>query len=228
MQARSYTTADVDLVELQQHLLRLAESVDRAIVSATWALAHRDSDEAQRVVDGDTAIDDLRSALEAHAMLLLASEPLILYDVRTVSAVMLLAAELERMGDHAQGIATIVLRSADLPLLSVPPALGQMTHKAREMLQRAIRAAIKRDADAVAKLECTDATLDRLYQHVRRDALKVMREHPEQSEWATDVLWIGHHLERIADHAVNIAARAAFIATGTMAPRQQRVLAVPP
>jgi len=219
---------DADLADLQQHLLRLAEAVDRAIVGATWALAHRDTDEAQRVVDGDGAIDELRYAIEQDAILLLAGQQLLADDARAISAVMLIAAELERMGDHAGGIATIVLRSAELPSMGMPAALGQMAHKAREMLQHAIRAVIQRDTEAAVRLERTDDTIDRLYQHVQWEALPAMREHPEQTEWATYLLWIGHNLERIADRAVNIAERAAFIATGTMAPRHvQRFLDVP-
>ena len=228
MPARSPMNNDADLADLQQHLLRLAEAVDRAIVGATWALAHRDTDEAQRVVDGDGAIDELRYAIEQDAILLLAGQQLLADDARAISAVMLIAAELERMGDHAGGIATIVLRSAELPSMGMPAALGQMAHKAREMLQHAIRAVIQRDTEAAVRLGRIDDTIDRLYQRVQWEALPAMREHPEQTEWATYFLWIGHNLERITDRAVNIAERAAFIATGTMAPRHvQRFLDVP-
>ena len=228
MPARSPTKNDADLADLQQHLLRLAEAVDRAIVGATWALAHRDTDEAQRVIDGDAAIDELRYALEQDAILLLAGQQLLADDARAISAMMLIAAELERMGDHAGGIATIVLRSVELPSMGMPAALGQMAHKAREMLQHAIRAVIQRDTEAAVRLGRIDDTIDRLYQRVQWEALPAMREHPEQTEWATYLLWIGHNLERIADRAVNIAERAAFIATGTMAPRHgQRFMDVP-
>jgi phosphate transport system protein len=208
-----------ELAGLQGDLLRLAEAVDRAIVGATWALAHHDTSEAQHVVEGDAAIDELQYALEAHAILLLAGQPHMADDARAISAIMLIAAELERIGDHAQGIAMIVLRSAELPSLGAPPALGQMAHKAREMLQHAIRAVIRRDAEVAARLAQTDDTIDRLYQRVLHETIPAMREHPEQSEWATYLLWIGHNFERIADCAVNIAGRAAFIATGTMAPQ---------
>jgi phosphate transport system protein len=226
MQTQPYHSADADLTGLQQDLLRLAEAVDQAIIGATWALTHRDRSEAQHVVDRDTGIGELRSALEAHAILLLAGQPRMADDARAISSVMLIAAELERIGDHAQGIATIVLRNAELPWLSLPPAMGQMAHKAREMLQLAIRAVIRRDAGVAARLEQIDDTIDHLYQCVLRETLPAMREHPEQNEWGTYLLWIGHNFERIADRAVNIAARAAFMATGTMIPpRLEQVIA---
>ena len=228
MQTRLYRSAGADLDELQHDLLRLAEAVDQAIIGATWALAHRDTGEAQRVVDGGTEIRELRSVLEAHAILLLAGQPHMADDVRAISSVMLIAAELERIGDHAQGIARIVLRSSELPWLGLSPAVGQMAHKAREMLQQAIRAVLRRDAAVAARLERTDDRIDRLYQRVLHETLLAMREQPEQSEWSTYLLWIGHNFERIADRAVNIATRAAFITTGTMAPqRVDRVSAAP-
>jgi phosphate transport system protein len=146
--------------------------------------------------------------------------------VRVISAVMFAAAELERIGDYAEGIATIVVRQANLPLRSTPPVIGQMAHRAREMLQAAIRALIKRDIEAAAQLERIDDRIDQLYQNVLQEVLLAMREHPEDSEWVIYLLWIGHNLERIADRAVNIAERAAF-ATGSAPARRQRAPVLP-
>jgi phosphate transport system protein len=205
---------------LQGYLLRLAEAVDRGIIGATWALAHYDRDEAQQVVDGDRSIDTLRYAVEQQAITLLAGQSLLVDDVRAISTVMLIATELERIGDHAAGIASIVLRSAELQRRKSPSALGQMAHKAREMLQQAMRAVVRRDPDVAARLERADDIVDALYQQVLHETLPIMRENPEHAEWATYLLWVGHNLERIADRAVIIGERAAFIVTGVMI-RQQ-------
>lgn len=202
--------------DLQGHLLRLAEAVDRAIISATWALAHCDSEEAKRVVDGHGTIDTLRYALEEQAIRLLAGRALLADEARTISTIMLIAAELEHIGDHAAGIAAIALRSAELPQRESPPALGQMAHKAREMLQQAMRAVIRSDPDVAARLQRTDEVIDALYQCVLHETLPTLREHPEHAEWTTYLLRVGHSFERIADHALNIAERAAFMVTGVM------------
>jgi len=228
MQARAPANNGLDLAVLQQDLLWLAEAVDRAIVGATWALAQRDPDEARRVLASGMTIQELRGALEQRAILLLAGQMLVAYDARRISAAMLIAAELERIGDYAAGIATIVLHIMELPPLGVPPALGQMAHKSREMLQHAIRAVLRCDADVAARLERADDTIDQLYQRMLHEALQAMREHPEHSEWATYLLWAGHNLERIADRAINIAQRATFAATGELVPRlARRVPAAP-
>ena len=220
MQAQSHTNQISDLTDLQQQLLRLAESVDRAVVGAIWALTYHDIEEAQRIVDGSPVIMALRYEVEERAIQLLAFKSHVLFDVRAISTIMFVAVELERIGDYATGIATVVLRHIHRPPLSAPSALGQMAHRAREMLQSAIRAVIKRDAEAAARLERTDDALDQLYQRVVQDMLPVIRTQPEVSEWATYLLWIGHNLERIGDRAVNIAERAAF-ASGVPVPRHQ-------
>jgi phosphate transport system protein len=216
-----------DLAAIQQQLLRLAESVDRALVGAIWALSHGDINEAQQVVDGGTVISGLRYQLEESAIQLLALNAYMPYDVRAISTIMFVAAELERIGDYAGGIATIVLRQGDVSSLSMPSSLGQMAHKARAMLQVAIRALIRRDAAAAASLERTDAAIDQLYQHVLQEVLSTMRAQPEASERATYMLWIGHNLEQIADRTVNIAERVA-VGIGAAAPRHQRAVARTP
>src|SRR5262245_59051462 len=199
-----------DLADLQQRVLRLAEVVDRAIISATAALANRDMGAAQRVIEGGTTIDTLRYALEGQAVHLLAQPNLMVPEVRTISAMLLIAGELERIGDYARGIAILVQRSADLMPPEAQPAPGQMARGAREMFQQAIRAVVKHDAEAAQQIKRTDLTIDQLYQQMRQELLATMRTQPEQIEWATYLLWIGHNLERIADRAVNIAERAAF------------------
>jgi phosphate transport system protein len=219
MQARPHQVPG--LADLQQQLLRLAESVDRVLVGTIWALSRGDVNEAQQVVDGNTAIIGLRYELEESAIQLLALNAHMPYDVRTISTIMFVAAELERIGDYAEGIATTMLRQVDVSSLSMPSTLGQMAHKARAMLQSAIRALIRRDAAAAARLDRSDDAFDQLYQGLLQEVLSTIRAQPEAREWATYVLWIGHNLERIAEQAVNIAERVA-VGIGAAVPRHQR------
>lgn len=215
-----------DLSVLQQRLLRLAEIVDRAIIAASWALSHHSVQEAVDVIQGDQAIDELADLIEREALALLACQQPMAIDLRTITGSMILAAELERIGDYARGIAVIVQRSANLPQQEIPACLGQMAHKARDMLQEAIRAVIQRDATVAQRLRDTDDVVDQLYQQLVNDMLTAMSAQPEHSELITYMLWIGHNLERIADRAVNVAERAAFIAGGTT--RSARPVALPP
>ena len=210
-----------DLADLQRRLLWLAETVEQAIVRAVWALMNADAAAARRVIAGDTTIDSLRYDLEEFALRLIVRGQPLAGDLREISAFMALAAELERIGDYAEGIAKIVLRRAALPDLEVPATLNEMARAAREMLQQALRALVERDAAAVERLERADDTVDQLYRQLTADLMALMREEPLQIEAALYLLWVAHNLERIADRTVNIAERAAFVATGTHVGRQQ-------
>ncbi|GAB4195116.1 MAG: phosphate signaling complex protein PhoU [Roseiflexaceae bacterium] len=206
-----------DLRDLQQQVLFLAEAVDRALVDALWALSQRSVGTAQQIVREDSQIDAQRVAIEEHALRLLAcQQPLLGEDLRLVSAAVAIAAELERMGDHARGIATLVIRSANLAGNAPLPRIEAMAYTVRSMLQQAVRAVLNRDTAVISQLRQMDNTVDQTYAQLFQEMLAQMRIHPEASEWSTYVLWIAHNLERIADRSIAIAGRAAFIATGAM------------
>ena len=209
-----------DIADLQRQLLTLGDMADRAIVTAVWALMHHDLSGARRVIANDTAIDELRYVIEEQALRLIARQQPLAGDLRAISAWMGLASELERIGDYAEGLAAVVVRTADLPPLNPPPLLNQMAAEARVMLRNAIQAVVVRDAGAAEQMERADDRVDEMYAQVLRELLTVMREHPDLSETATYLLWAAHNLERIADRTVNIAERAVFIATGTLAPHR--------
>jgi phosphate transport system protein len=215
-----------DLARVQQRLLHLAEAVDRAIISAQRALLAHDMVEAQRIIIADLLIHRLRGELEDDVHRLLIQRTLLLgADLRAATSALIVAAELERIGDYAKGIAAIMVRSADLAFQEPPPSLSQMAYKAREMLQQAMRALIKRDPMIVHRLRDTDQFVDRFYQQLQQSALVTLRVTPEHNERVTYLLWIAHNLERIADRSVNIAERAAFIATGTVPIAQEHPVA---
>lgn len=212
----SHANNHMDLVRVQQRLLYLAEAVDRAIISAQRALLTQDIAEAQQIIIADLLIDQLRVALEDDVHRLFAQQSALLgADLRAATSTLILAAELERIGDYAKGIASIVVRCDPFALQELPPSLSQMAYKARDMLQQAMRAVITRDPMTMHRLRIADQLIDSLYQQLQQSALAMLRVTPEHSERATYLLWIAHNLERIADRSVNIAERAAFIATGT-------------
>jgi phosphate transport system protein len=189
----------------------MGATVERAVVSAVWALMRHDASAARRVVGGDKAINELRYNLEEEALLLIARRQPFAGDLRIISAVIGVTGELERIGDYAHGIGQIVLRGADLPHLDPTPVLQTMAQRVREMLQQALQAVVQHGAD-VARFEQADDEVDQLYQQAIETLMGAMRERPDQLETAMYQIWAAHNLERIADRAVNIAERAAFIA----------------
>ena len=201
-----------ELAKLQERLLWMGETVEKAVVSAVWALMRHDASAARRVVGDDKAINELRYNLEEEALLLITRRQPLAGEIRMISAVIGVTGELERIGDYAHGIGQIVLRGAALPRLDPPPVLQTMAQRVREMLRQALQAVVERDGAAVARFEQADDEVDQLYQQAIETLMASMREHPAQIETAMYLIWAAHNLERIADRAVNIAERAAFIA----------------
>lgn len=205
-----------DLAALERQVYDLGTDVAQAIHHAVWALQHRAVAFAQEVIAHDTEIDDQRYAIEQAALSLMARQQPMAGDLRMVSALTGMASELERIGDYAEGIAEIVIRCAAIPVLELPAPLESMVAQALAMLQRALDALLHRDPDRAAELEQADSLVDTLYREIVHWSLAIMRTQPDHAESALYYVWVAHNVERIADRTVNIAERAAFVATGVV------------
>jgi phosphate transport system protein len=137
-------------------------------------------------------------------------------DLRTISAVIHIVTDLERMGDHAAGNAKIVLDTADEPLLKPLVDIPRMSDLARAMLSDSITAFISGDADAARAVVDRDDEVDELYNQIYRELLTFMMADPTTINRATHLLWAAHNFERIADRVTNICERVVFAVTGTL------------
>jgi phosphate transport system protein len=137
-------------------------------------------------------------------------------DLRTISAVIHIVTELERMADHAAGIAKIVVQTADEPLLKPLVDIPRMCDLARAMLADSITAFIQEDADAARAIVDRDDEVDELYDQVYRELLTYMMADPSTINRATHLLWAAHNVERIGDRVTNICERVVFAVTGSL------------
>lgn len=137
-------------------------------------------------------------------------------DLRTIVAALNMIVDMERMGDHAEGIAKIALMHGDQPLVKPLVDLPRMSTIAIGMLRAALDAFVARDPVAARKVGEQDDQMDDLYEQVYRELLTYMLSDPRTIDRATWLLWVGHNLERIADRATNIAERVVFLVTGHM------------
>lgn len=202
------------LKELQEGVLSLGSMVEKAIGRAVEALRTQDVDLARKVIDGDAPINEARWQLEENAILLIATQQPMAGDLRRITAVMHIAVELERMADHAEGIAVLTLRTADEPLLKPLVDIPRMASIARELLLEALEAFVENDAERARQIARRDDEVDRLYEQVYRELLTFMISDPATITRATHLLWVAHNLERIADRVTNICERVVFVVTG--------------
>ncbi len=213
MTLTSRTILDQELNQLKDNIIRLASAAIESLDKAMNALQTRNVAEANQVVTNDEAINQLRYEIEEKALLILATQAPTASDLRTVIAAIHLAVELERIGDHASGIARLVERMENEAEIDTLYKLPKMAKRAREMLQQGIDAYIQRDPQLALELIKRDDKIDKQYNKLFREALEEMRD-DDYIRRATYLLWVGHNLERIGDRATNIAERVIFMCTG--------------
>jgi phosphate transport system protein len=209
-------TYDREYAHVQDQVLKLGELVDQAIALSLKCLQERDQELAQQVIDDDEAVNELRFHIEEECLALIATQQPTASDLRDVIAAMNIITDIERMGDHAAGIAKTVIKMGDEPLLKPLIDIPKMTALAREMLGASLKAFIDRDAAAARRVAKQDDEIDALYRAIFDELVEIMSHKPDAVERATYLLWCAHNLERIGDRVTNIAERAIFMSTGDM------------
>ncbi len=201
---------------IQDNILRLGSLVDTAIDRSVQSLKKQDAAIARQLIVDDQEINDLRFTIEEECLTLIATQQPTARDLRAVIVAMHIVTDLERIGDHATGIAKTVLRMGEEGLLKPLVDIPHMADVAREMLKQALDAYLKHDADLARKMAERDDEVDYLYNQIFRDLLKVMVDDPQMTTRSTYLLWAAHNLERIGDRVTNIAERVIYMTTGEM------------
>jgi phosphate transport system protein len=210
------TTYHKKLREIQDDVLAMGSMVDKALSQAMEALKKRDVATAKQVITNDLKINEKRFNIEEKCIQLIATQQPMASDLRNIICVLSVVTDLERIGDHAEGIGKIVVMIGDEPPLKPLIDLPRMTDKTVGMLRRSLDAFINHDADAAREIITEDDAVDSLYEQVFHDLLIFMAEDPRTITRATRLLWVAHNLERSADRVTNICERVVFCVTGKM------------
>ena len=213
MTLQNRSILDKDLNELRANILQMTSLIDSAIEQAMAALDQREVALAQKVISNDQQVNQLRYDIEESGLRILATQQPMAGDLRIVIAAIHLAVELERIGDHASGIARLVARLESEDEIDTLHKLPKMARRARQMLQESINAFINKDAEAAKAMIGRDDKIDKQYNKLFRETLEEMRD-DAYIRRATFLLWVGHNLERIGDRSTNIAERVIFMTTG--------------
>ncbi|MSP23107.1 MAG: phosphate signaling complex protein PhoU [Dehalococcoidia bacterium] len=207
---------DRRLGALEDSVLEMGAMVDRQIERSLQSLVERDTTLAEAVVRDDVEVNRARFRIDNECLSVLAQEAPLAKDLRVVVSVMAIAAELERMGDHAEGNAAIVLLMQDEPFVKPLVDIPKMAQICREMLRESLEAFTDRDVDKAFAVGRRDDAVDELQDIVYHDLVRIMIKNPSTVEPCTHLLWVAHNMERIADRATNIAERVVFTVTGAL------------
>lgn len=203
---------DDQIAQLGEQMIAMGALVENTIERAIRALQTDDLAEAAAIRDGDHVVDEKEREVEAMCIHMLLQQQPVARDLRNISAALKMITDMERIGDQASDICEIATMGH---LRSPRPAhFSSMAQAAISMVHRAIDAYVRKDIELAQQVMLSDDIVDALFNDVKADLISGLHEHPDRTEECLDLLMIAKYLERIGDHAVNIAEWVVYAITG--------------
>lgn len=205
---------DHEMQAIVDGLLRLSSLVSEGLTMAFQAVIDFDPHAAQDLVNRDLILNELTQEIEYRVERTVALQQPAARDLRIVMASMLIASELERMGDHVVGVARTVLNDESTPSEKLPDILLKIRDILLKMIEDSMRAFTTNDAALAREVADRDDEVDTLYHTLFTDIVSCMSKNVLPVTRGTYLLWAGHNLERIGDRVTNICERTIYISTG--------------
>ena len=207
---------DTDLESLRKSLTEMGRNSADAVENVLEALCVADADAAAAIVKGDARINNMERDIEHRCMTLLLRQQPVAGDLRRISTAMKVVTDIERIGDHAADIAEIIphlvtVRKEGDPAVSQAIAMGK---KAHQMILDALDALTAEDENAARRVIAADDAVDYDFNAIKHQLAQEIAEDPGKVDAALDLLMVIKYLERIGDHAGNVAEWVQFVRTG--------------
>src|SRR5712671_4472863 len=206
---------DEELRRLNNTITQMGGLGESQLAAAIEAVVKRDSELAARVVEGDARVDQLEREVDGLVVRLLALRQPMARDLREILAALKIAGDLERICDYAANVAKRSIALKHAPPAEPIFALPRMANLARGLTKDVIDAYVARDADKALVVWARDEELDEMYSSLFRELLTYMMEDPRNITASTHLLFMAKNIERIGDHATNIAETVYFLVHGT-------------
>jgi phosphate transport system protein len=206
---------DIELKKLHKHILKMSELARQAIAASIKALTNRDNAQAQNVITADNKIDELELVVDEECIDLIARYQPMATDLRFIATGMKINAELERIADLAVDIAQRVLELADKPLLKPLIDIPMLSDIAQKMVRDSIDSFVNKDIALAKQVVASDTQADKLRNTICAELINdYMLRDAATANRAVPLLLIARHLERICDHATNIAEDIIYMVAG--------------
>lgn len=205
---------DEELRRLNNAIAEMGGLAETQLGLAIEAVTKRDTELAARVVEGDTRVDELEREVDNLAIRLLALRQPVARDLREIFAALKIASDLERIADYASNVAKRSIALSQTPPVRPVYALPRMAHFAQLQIKDVLDAYVQRDADKAYSVWLRDAELDEMYSSLFRELLTYMMEDPRSIGSCTHLLFMAKNIERIGDHATNIAENLYYLVNG--------------
>ncbi len=201
---------DEQLRQLNNEMILMGNMIENAIQSSIEALFNRNVEKAKQIMADDELVDQEQKKIENICFQLLIQQQPVARDLRTITAAMKMVTDMERIGDHAADISELTIMIADSPYRINSEHIRTMAAETVIMLLQAIEAYVDRDMDKARDVIEHDDIVDDLFVKVKADLIETMQTDKACAEYAADLLMVNKYLERIGDHATNIAEWVIF------------------
>ena len=209
---------DEDIERLRALISQMGGFAEHAIGEAMRCLVQRDVEGAEKIIEGDAKLNALEIETERRAVQLIALRAPMAADLRDVVAALKISGVVERIGDYAKNIAKRVSKIDGSGKIEPLSLLPEMARIATQMVHDVLDAFVARDADAAVKVSERDQAVDDFYDSIFRTLVTHMMENPQSIGQSAHLLFVAKNLERVGDHATNIAEMVYFAATGKHMP----------
>lgn len=201
---------DEQLRQLNNEMILMGNMIQKAIQDTIEAFFSQNIDKAKQIMKDDELVDQEQKKIENICFQLLIQQQPVARDLRTITAAMKMVTDMERIGDQAADIAELTIMMADSPYLWNVEHIKKMSAETVMMLMQAVQAYVERDMKKAQEVIEHDDIVDELFVKVKTDLIEVMRNNADYAEHAADLLMVNKYLERIGDHATNIAEWVIF------------------
>jgi phosphate transport system protein len=205
-----------EIENLKKEILTLGAMAETAVRDATCAIENRDESLARRVIDNDIKLDDMEVQIEENCLKTLALHQPVAIDLRFIIAVLKINSDLERVGDLAVNVAERAAFLATQPPVDISFDFQAMARKAQEMLKRSLDSLVNLSAEQAREVLLGDDEIDAMNRRMYLIVQDAIRTHPDQTESLIHMLSASRHLERIADHATNVAEDVIYMIEGVI------------
>ncbi len=215
----------IELTKLKREILLLGGMVEKSVREVLDSLENLDPEIAKKIIDGDRLIDEKEVEIEEECLKIIALHQPVAVDLRFLTAVIKINNDLERVGDEAVNIAERVIAISRESFDRLPFSFVNMGKKAREMLKMSLDALVNLDSDLAYKVCLLDDDVDIINSSNYVQVKKAVEQNPSKAGVLLDLLLVSRHLERIADHATNVAEEVIYMVEGEIPRHNRSVLA---
>lgn len=210
------TIFEADLVKLHEEVKKMSLTVEQTYDDLFTAVEEKDDQVIQKIMKRDLVINHMKQSIEADCLSLITKQQPVARDLRMISAALKVVTDIERIGDHCVDIAELIYRMKMEDLSQYCVHINELIKKTMEAVHKSVDAFINRDMEAAKTVIKDDDVIDHLFNEVKKELSEYMSKDNQQMDICVDTLMIAKYLEKIGDHAENIAEWEIFQETGIM------------